>query len=119
MEQWRDHPLNAVDGTMKDKAKRLRELAAEGDELALQLFDDQARAMGISLLMINYIGDYDLLVIGGGVCDLTPDMLEAGRDRALDHGLLASIQWLCADAEALPLPDIASTPTPLPSGCAT
>ncbi len=43
------------------------------------------------------------------VCDLTPDMLEVGRDRAIDHGLLpgrpGSPQWVCGDAEALPLVD--------------
>ncbi len=39
------------------------------------------------------------------VCDLTPDMLKTGRDRALDRGLPASIHWVCADVEALPLPD--------------
>jgi glucokinase len=91
LDQWRDHPLNRFNGSMKSKAKQLRELAAEGDELALQLFDDQARAMGISLLMINYIGDYDLLVIGGGVCDLTPQLRDRylrGAERAyLDHAL--------------------------------
>lgn len=43
------------------------------------------------------------------VCDLTPDMLEIGRDRAIDQGLLPgrpdSPQWVCGDAEALPLAD--------------
>ncbi len=39
------------------------------------------------------------------VCDLTPDMLAVGRDRALDHGLLSGLHWVCANAELLPLPD--------------
>ena len=39
------------------------------------------------------------------VCDLTPDMLAVGRDRALDRGILGGIDWICGDAEALPLPD--------------
>lgn len=91
LDQWRDHPLHSFDGSMKSKAKQLRELAAEGDELALQLFDDQAKALGISLLMINYIGDYDMLVVGGGVCDLTPDLrqryLHGAEQAYLDHAL--------------------------------
>jgi predicted NBD/HSP70 family sugar kinase len=74
--QWRDHPLNADSGTVREKAKRLRELAAGGDALASQLFDDQAAALGVALLCINYLGDYDLLVIGGGVCDLSETMRE-------------------------------------------
>lgn len=39
------------------------------------------------------------------VCDANPAMLEVGRDRAIDSGRLDRIEWLCADAEALPLPD--------------
>jgi predicted NBD/HSP70 family sugar kinase len=92
LDQWRNHPLNQQDGTVRDKAKKLRELAATGDPLALQLFDDQAKAMGIAMLMLNYIGDYDLLVIGGGVCEITSELRrryievaqQAYYDRALD-----------------------------------
>ncbi len=39
------------------------------------------------------------------VCDLTPDMLAVGRDRAIDSGRLDGIRWVCGDAQALPLPD--------------
>ncbi len=39
------------------------------------------------------------------VCDLTADMLAVGRDRAIDHGLLQGLSWVCGDAERLPLPD--------------
>jgi demethylmenaquinone methyltransferase / 2-methoxy-6-polyprenyl-1,4-benzoquinol methylase len=39
------------------------------------------------------------------VCDVNLRMLEMGRARALDAGILAGIEWICADAEALPLPD--------------
>jgi predicted NBD/HSP70 family sugar kinase len=72
LDQWRDHPLNSAAGSMRDKAIQLRGLAAKDDPLAQELFDDQARALGIALLSLNYIGNYDLLVIGGGVCDLAP-----------------------------------------------
>lgn len=92
LDQWRDHPLCKADGTIRDKAKRLRGLAADGDALAMELFKDQARALGIALLDINYIGDFDLLIIGGGVCDLAADVKaeykstveEAYRQYALD-----------------------------------
>ncbi len=39
------------------------------------------------------------------VCDLTPGMLEVGRNRALDRGIFSGIEWICGDAERLPLPD--------------
>ena len=92
LDQWREHPLNSQSVSDKEKAKQLRGLAAQGDRLALELFDDQAKALGIALLMINYIGDYDLLVIGGGICDITPELRErylgcvkqAYYDHALD-----------------------------------
>ena len=82
LEPWRDHPLSQSPGTMRDKAKQLRELAAGGDALALELFHDQARALGIGLLAINYLGDYDMLVIGGGVCDLANEVREQYRATA-------------------------------------
>jgi predicted NBD/HSP70 family sugar kinase len=76
LEPWRDHPLNHQQVSLREKAKQLRELAAAGDPLAQELFDDQARALGFTLLTINYIGDYDLLVVGGGICDISPELRE-------------------------------------------
>jgi demethylmenaquinone methyltransferase/2-methoxy-6-polyprenyl-1,4-benzoquinol methylase len=44
---------------------------------------------------------------GGGVvvCDANRQMLETGRAGALDNGILAGIEWLVGDAEALPFAD--------------
>jgi demethylmenaquinone methyltransferase/2-methoxy-6-polyprenyl-1,4-benzoquinol methylase len=45
---------------------------------------------------------------GGGaimVCDANERMLAVGRGRALDRGILAGIEWVCADAEMLPAAD--------------
>lgn len=39
------------------------------------------------------------------VCDVNRRMLEVGRARALDDGVLAGIEWVCGDAEALPVAD--------------
>ncbi len=44
------------------------------------------------------------------ILDLTPEMLEVGRDRAIDDGLMSleaatPLHWVCGDAERLPLPD--------------
>ena len=77
--EWAGHALNKDAGTVKEKAKRLRELVDAGDPLAQQLFDDQARALGITLLSVNYLGDYDRLVIGGGVCALAEPVRERYR----------------------------------------
>ena len=37
------------------------------------------------------------------ICDLTPGMLEVGRDRALDRGILEGIEWIAGNAEKIPL----------------
>jgi len=42
---------------------------------------------------------------GVSVCDINQAMLSVGRDRALDRGIVEGIEWLCGDAEALPLAD--------------
>jgi demethylmenaquinone methyltransferase / 2-methoxy-6-polyprenyl-1,4-benzoquinol methylase len=39
------------------------------------------------------------------VCDTSEPMLAIGRTRALDRGILAGVEWVCADAERLPVPD--------------
>ena len=42
---------------------------------------------------------------GAIVCDTNENMLEIGRARALDQGILYGIEWLAADAERLPFPE--------------
>ncbi len=39
------------------------------------------------------------------ICDLTPEMLAVGRKRATDSGLFSRIDWICGNAEALPISD--------------
>ena len=39
------------------------------------------------------------------VCDINEAMLGVGRDRAIDRGIVAGIDWLCGNAEALPVAD--------------
>ncbi|MFO0998011.1 MAG: class I SAM-dependent methyltransferase [Alphaproteobacteria bacterium] len=40
------------------------------------------------------------------VSDINHDMIEVGRSRAIDRGILSGISWICADAESLPFPDM-------------
>lgn len=42
---------------------------------------------------------------GVTVCDTSEAMLGLGRARALDQGILGGIEWVCADAERLPIAD--------------
>ncbi|MGE3334846.1 MAG: bifunctional demethylmenaquinone methyltransferase/2-methoxy-6-polyprenyl-1,4-benzoquinol methylase UbiE [Rhodospirillaceae bacterium] len=40
------------------------------------------------------------------VCDINHEMISVGRDRSIDRGRLAGINWVCGDAEKLPFPDM-------------
>jgi len=51
---------------------------------------------------------FKFLSSGGGkvtVCDINDEMLDVGRDRAIDKGILTGIDWVNGDAEKLPVPD--------------
>ncbi len=39
------------------------------------------------------------------ICDLTPNMLHVGQERALNKGILKNLEWVCGNAEDLPFPD--------------
>ena len=45
---------------------------------------------------------YSHLGLQISVCDLTPAMLEEGRDKAINQGLLKGLEWSCGNAEQLP-----------------
>jgi demethylmenaquinone methyltransferase / 2-methoxy-6-polyprenyl-1,4-benzoquinol methylase len=40
------------------------------------------------------------------IADINQHMLEEGRNRSLDRNILRPIEWVCANAESLPLPDL-------------
>jgi len=42
---------------------------------------------------------------GAIVCDTNAAMMEVGRVRALDRGVVSGLSWVCGDAEAIPLPE--------------
>ena len=51
---------------------------------------------------------FKFLERGGGevcVCDINDEMLDVGRDRAIDRGILQGREWVNGDAENLPVPD--------------
>jgi demethylmenaquinone methyltransferase / 2-methoxy-6-polyprenyl-1,4-benzoquinol methylase len=75
--------------------------------------------------MIDWLGprpDMRLLDVGGGtgdiarrflargggpvtVVDINQEMLTVGRDASIDRGIIEGIDWVCGDAEALPIAD--------------
>jgi glucokinase len=77
-----DHPLAKSTDTPKEKAMALRGLAQKGDPLAVELFDFQARAMGLHIAKLAMVLDPDFVVIGGGLMD-PESTTEAFRERYL------------------------------------
>jgi len=77
-----DHPLAKSSQTPKEKALALRGLAQKGDPLAVELFDFQARAMGLHIANLTMALDPEFVVIGGGLMD-PESTSEAFRERYL------------------------------------
>jgi glucokinase len=67
--RYPDHPLAQSSQSAKDRAFSLRGLAQEGDPLALEIFDFQARAMGLHIATLAMALDPEFAVIGGGLMD--------------------------------------------------
>jgi glucokinase len=77
-----DHELARSTAPMRDRVLALRGLAQKGDELALGIFDFQARALGLHVATLAMALDPGFVVIGGGLMD--PEATtEAFRDRYL------------------------------------
>ncbi len=73
------HELAASTDTPKHQALSLRSRAQKGDALALQIFDLQARALGLHVANLAMALDPGIVVIGGGLIDpesTTPEFRE-------------------------------------------
>jgi predicted NBD/HSP70 family sugar kinase len=63
------HDLASSPKPMKERAFALRGLAQQGDALAIEIFDFQARAMGYFVAMLAMALDPEFVVIGGGLME--------------------------------------------------
>jgi predicted NBD/HSP70 family sugar kinase len=81
-EMLKKHPGHALATSplsAKEKALSLRGLAQKGDPLALDIFDFQARALGLHVANLAMAVDPEYIVIGGGLIDpesTTPEFRE-------------------------------------------
>lgn len=64
-----EHPLANSPFSPKERALALRGLAQKGDALAVELFDFQARALGLHVASLAMALDPLFVVIGGGLMD--------------------------------------------------
>ena len=69
LEQYPDHELAKSSLSLKERAFSLRGLAQKGDQLATELFDFQAKAMGLHIANLAMALDPKFVVIGGGLMD--------------------------------------------------
>lgn len=73
------HELAISTAPIKEKVLSLRGRAQKGDALALEIFDFQARVMGIHVANLAMALDPGIVIIGGGLMDLestTPEFRE-------------------------------------------
>ncbi len=63
------HALARSSADMREKVLSLRGLAQKGDPLALEIFDFQARALGLHIANLAMALDPGVVVIGGGLMD--------------------------------------------------
>lgn len=86
--KYAEHPLNQEDSSIEEKAFKLRDYAAKGDTLALELFQHQANVLGYA--MGDQVSELDpgLIVIGGGLAEASfrdwylEAVIDAFEDRA-------------------------------------
>ena len=69
LDQYPDHELAKSSLSLKERAFSLRGLAQKGDQLAIELFDFQAKAMGLHIANLAMALDPKFVVIGGGLMD--------------------------------------------------
>ena len=69
LKQYPGHELAKSQAGPKEKAFALRGLAQKGDYLAVELFNFQARAMGLHVASLAMALDPEYVVIGGGLMD--------------------------------------------------
>jgi len=91
--KYPDHELAHSTESPKAKALSLRDRAQEGDLLALEIFDYQAKALGLHVANLSIALDAEYVVIGGGLID--PDATTAEfRARYLGGIRSAAEPWL-------------------------
>jgi glucokinase len=91
--RYPDHQLARADRETKQRVLSLRALAQDGDPLALEIFDFQARALGLHVATLAMALDPAFVVIGGGLMDPEATTV-AFRTRYLENVRTAADPYL-------------------------
>jgi predicted NBD/HSP70 family sugar kinase len=99
------HELGELE--IRQAAKLVRGYAERGDEMSLQIFRQQAMAMGRVFSIAAKFTDPDTYFIGGGVIDAAPHFRDWFLDTVREHTLLYVEQAEIADITLVPDLDMA------------
>ncbi len=104
--RYPDHPLHQVEGA-RERAFQVRTLAEQGDELALKIFDQQARVIGALFQITSNFTDPTAYFVGGGVVEAEPGFRDWFLDRVREYTPLRAEQAEVATIATVPDLDMA------------
>lgn len=105
LSRYPNHPLAAM--PIGPAAKSVRGLAADGDELALRLFEQQAIALGRLFTIAAQFTDPHAYFVGGGVVETEPSFRSWFVDTVLANTSLRAEQRALSTIELIPHLDMA------------
>jgi predicted NBD/HSP70 family sugar kinase len=103
--RYPDHPLHGVE--LREASKRVRDFGERGDEMALAIFDQQAKALGRLFTIAANFTDPDAYFIGGGVIETEPHFRDWFLARVREYTLLRDEQQRAAELALVPDLDMA------------
>ena len=105
LSRYPDHPLAAME--LRAAAKSVRGLAADGDELALKVFAQQATALGRLFTLAANFTDPHAYFVGGGVVETEPSFRDWFAGKIIEATDLRVEQRAVATVELIPHLDMA------------
>jgi len=93
LEKYPEHDLAKSQAPIKEKVLSLRGLAQKGDLLATEIFDFQAKVLGLHVANLVMALDPSFVVIGGGLMD-PESTSESFRERYLHILREAAVPYL-------------------------
>ncbi|MDQ3691119.1 MAG: ROK family protein [Chloroflexota bacterium] len=105
LSRYTDHPLAGM--PILDAAKAVRSYGVNGDEMALEVFEQQAAALGRLFTIAANFTDPRVYFLGGGVVEAAPSFRDWFLGRVRTHTLLREEQAAVASLALVPDLDMA------------
>jgi glucokinase len=90
LSRFPDHPLHGVDA--RTAAQAMRGLGESGDEMALAVFEQQAKALGALFTVVANMTDPHAYFVGGGLVEAQPHFRDWFLELVRQHTLLREEQ---------------------------